>query len=312
MGLRQRSDYTAFMTSGDPAAYESGDLLIDAVSGQVKNLHEACVRLGPVKMKVLLALLRRPGEVVGRSEIFDAVWGNQVVSDDALTRCVSDIRADLKKLSGRDDLIETLPKRGYRWTAPVRDTAERSPGGVAAAPEDSRLGVLPRGARSRIRPGRLLALGIAWLLALAAGASLIVWAIDQVTVPGPAVIAVLPIAADPTDQSLAILIENQLMERLVRSDQVEVLSRSAVESRPANPFPFFYFEFGARWLLESELRKTQTQTLLSIAVVDARTGIVLLQSSAPLRRDKDAAPLSIEEIVGFIESQNGRPPAATQ
>jgi len=284
--------------------YRSGDLLVNADTGQVRNLEDGCVRLGPVKMKVLIALLQRPGEVVTRGEIFDAVWGNQVISEDALTRCVSDIRADLKKLSERDDLIETLPKRGYRWIAPVHEVtgpaSSNARNSDAALPADSP----SYSARTQIRPGRLLFTGAVYLLALAAAASLIVWAIDQISGPGPAVIAVLPISASAAEQEMAAQIENTLIEHLIGRENIEVLSRSAVDSRPANPFPFFYFEFGARWLIETQLRKTDAQVVLSMSIVDARTGIVQLQSTTPVDRGDNPAQHPIVEISSFIESHN--------
>lgn len=41
------------------------------------------------------------------------------MSDDTLTRCISELRTQLGKYSSQSSLIETLPKRGYRWVPPV-------------------------------------------------------------------------------------------------------------------------------------------------------------------------------------------------
>jgi DNA-binding winged helix-turn-helix (wHTH) protein len=83
------------------------------------------LRIRPLNMQVLALLLDNAGEVVSRSEIFDKVWKQQIVSDDSLTRCISDLRNQLKLLS-QHPLIETIPKKGYRWTAEVQTINERS------------------------------------------------------------------------------------------------------------------------------------------------------------------------------------------
>jgi DNA-binding winged helix-turn-helix (wHTH) protein len=79
---------------------------------------QGCFRLGPVNMAVLTLLIEQQGQVVSRRALFDSVWKNQIVSDDVLTRSISDIRSQLSKYS-KIKLIETLPKRGYRWLPDV-------------------------------------------------------------------------------------------------------------------------------------------------------------------------------------------------
>jgi DNA-binding response OmpR family regulator len=69
----------------------SAQLSIDQAAGQVQAGAE-CIRLGPVNMKVLVLLLENAGRVVTRTEFFDRVWKQQLVSDDVLTRSISDLR----------------------------------------------------------------------------------------------------------------------------------------------------------------------------------------------------------------------------
>src|ERR1044071_4069755 len=92
----------------------SAGLSIDPASGQVQAGAES-VRLGPVNMKVLTLLLENGNRVVGRTEFFEKVWARQVVSDDVLTRSISDLRTQLGAHADAPVLIETIPKRGYRW-----------------------------------------------------------------------------------------------------------------------------------------------------------------------------------------------------
>ncbi|HLF13238.1 MAG TPA: winged helix-turn-helix domain-containing protein [Gammaproteobacteria bacterium] len=295
----------------------SGDLTICPERGEVRNARGESARLGPVNMKVLMLLLSRPGQVVSRGELFEGVWRNQVVSDDSLTRCISDIRAQLSELSDRDGYIETLPKRGYRWIADVRKGS--SPVNPAAAsanpPVEQSAREDPTLARSRPRafPRRALVAwagrGLAYLSALVLIATLGVWLMDHFARPGLPVIAVLPTRADQAQLDLAASVEEQLAEHLIRLEQVDLLSRSAVESRPNNPFPYFYYEFGARWLIESELRSLSGQTVLTVVLVDARTGIVLFQSTEPITDGARPAVSKFERVFrpleDFIEAQFG-------
>ncbi len=98
--------------------YQTAGWRVYPNSGQVQRGNEA-LRLGPIPMQVLVVLLGKQGQVVTRNELFDQVWKNQVVSDDALTRCISDLRAMLGHHSTDSPLIQTLPKRGYCWLPAV-------------------------------------------------------------------------------------------------------------------------------------------------------------------------------------------------
>jgi DNA-binding winged helix-turn-helix (wHTH) protein len=300
------------MTAHDPLLLESGDLSVCPHRGEVRNARGEATRLGPVNMKVLALLMSRAGQVVGRAEIFATVWRNQLIGDDVLTRAISDIRAELARLSGHEGLIETVPKRGYRWTAEVRraaagastDAPLASPVPVVHGDDAAKHGdrrAAPRRNRLLVFAGRGLLYAAALVLLASAG----VWLMDQLARPGPPVVAVLPIVAAPEQRERAARIERDLADHLLRLDSVDLLARSAVESRPSNPFPYFYYEFGASWLVEAKLEHLSPGTVLTLDVVDARTGIVLLQSTAPV--GVSPAALDVESVARplaeFFESQ---------
>lgn len=293
--------------------FESGDLSICPERGEVRNSRGQSARLGLVNMKVLTLLVSRAGHVVSRGELFEAVWKNQAVSDDALTRCISDIRAQLSQLSDRDRHIETLPKRGYRWIPDVREVSSAGNAVSAAVERPGRENAAVAGAAPGAFYQRPL---LAWagraagyLSAIVLIATLGVWLMDHFARPRLPVIAVLPARADPSLHDLAARFEEALSEYLINLQQVDVLSRSAVASRPNNPFPYFYYEFGARWLIESELRSLPAQTLLTVMVVDARTGIVLFQSTEAITREGRATRSNVDQLFrqleDFVRSQLG-------
>ena len=73
------------------------------------------LRIRPQSYQVFAYLLSREHDIVSKGELFDAVWGSVVVTDDSLTQCISDIR----KLLGPEHrrLLQTVPKKGYRLSS---------------------------------------------------------------------------------------------------------------------------------------------------------------------------------------------------
>jgi len=94
------------------------------------------VRLEPRVMEVLAALARQRGHVVPRDELLNRIWPGLVVTEYTLNRCIYQLRRQLGEVAGDGDmagtdLIETLPKRGYRLLAEVG--ARRAAAGPTAA-----------------------------------------------------------------------------------------------------------------------------------------------------------------------------------
>lgn len=136
-------------------------------------------RLTPKALGVLRVLLRQPGRVVTRDELFAEVWPDTLPTNDVLTQAVTQLR---KAFSNDDDngqaYIETIAKTGYRLLVPVQvlDDAEPVAAGVpddegmAAQPvTTAALPAHPQAARRRwrhIRRRVLLALGVLMLATL--------------------------------------------------------------------------------------------------------------------------------------------------
>jgi len=71
-------------------------------------------------MEVLVHLAGRPGELVTKRELIDAVWKVEVITDGTLTRAIALLRKALGDDARNPRFIETIPKRGYRIIAPVK------------------------------------------------------------------------------------------------------------------------------------------------------------------------------------------------
>lgn len=246
-------------------------LEFDLELGAVKNALGETQRLSPINLKLLAYLLARQGEVISRTELFDAVWPNQIVSDDVLTRAVSDIRTQLAKLDDSTKFIETLPKRGYRWALAVTPTQELD---VETYKSDvsNVVAIAPIAAPAvgvGFIKGVFLYLSLALLLAAA-----IMWTLTQ-SLSAPTIsLAVLPAQADRlATESLAKALDDVLLNILRKNTNVSLLSKSAIASRPQNPFPYFFNEFGAKWVLEGRVTSVDGVDSVELSLVDARTGI---------------------------------------
>src|SRR5688572_2309267 len=83
------------------------------------------LRVEPKVMEVLTYLAARPGEVVPREELLQALWPGLVVGDESLTQTVIKLRKTFGDSARRPAYIETIPKRGYRLLpVPRFDDAE--------------------------------------------------------------------------------------------------------------------------------------------------------------------------------------------
>ncbi len=97
--------------------------------------------LSPKVMEVLVCLAKRQGDVVSKDELFGTIWPGTFVTDDALVRCVVELRRVFHENAREPRIIETISKRGYRILAPVtwceNDTTPQ--GGFRATNGDSQL-----------------------------------------------------------------------------------------------------------------------------------------------------------------------------
>jgi TonB family protein len=87
------------------------------------SLNGTTVRLEPKVMGVLVCLASQPGGgLVSKDEILRTVWPATFVSDDVLTRSISELRRVFEDDARQPKFIQTIPKRGYRLVAPLERT----------------------------------------------------------------------------------------------------------------------------------------------------------------------------------------------
>ncbi len=83
--------------------------------------------LPPKAFDLLLVLVRNAGRVVLKDELMREVWPNTFVEDNNLTVNISALRKILGERSSSQTYIQTVPRRGYRFAARLRDSRESLP-----------------------------------------------------------------------------------------------------------------------------------------------------------------------------------------
>jgi DNA-binding winged helix-turn-helix (wHTH) protein len=108
-------------TSSPVRRVRFGTFEIDADAGQLL-MNGRPVRLPPQPFKLLWLLASRPGQLLTREEIREALWrGDTFIDfDQGVNFTVKQIREALKDDAERPLYIQTVPKRGYRFIAPVQ------------------------------------------------------------------------------------------------------------------------------------------------------------------------------------------------
>ncbi|MBV8637676.1 MAG: winged helix-turn-helix domain-containing protein [Candidatus Eremiobacteraeota bacterium] len=97
--------------------YEFGPFHLDVE--RLLLVHEGePVALGPKVVETLLALVEHPGEVLAKAMLLDRIWPEGFVEEANLAQNIYVLRKTLRARWAAD-AIETVPRRGYRFTAPV-------------------------------------------------------------------------------------------------------------------------------------------------------------------------------------------------
>src|SRR5215469_15405155 len=88
--------------------------------------------LTPKAFELLVFLVSNPGRLVTKDQIMDALWPGSFVEDANITVLISSLRKVLGKSAIDEPYIQTVPKKGYRFTAFVK-SADSGETGQAAA-----------------------------------------------------------------------------------------------------------------------------------------------------------------------------------
>jgi TolB-like protein/DNA-binding winged helix-turn-helix (wHTH) protein len=166
------------------------------------------VALPPKVFATLLALVEKAPQVVEKDDLLKTIWPDTFVEESNLSQNVFSLRKVLEE----PECIETIPKRGYRFIAPVHRRE--------AEPEET------PAARQKLRRASLAA-GVLALLALAGAALYLRYGPPRSQ--GPSSIVVLPflnLSADPANDYFSDGLTEELIDALSRLENVQVVART--------------------------------------------------------------------------------------
>jgi DNA-binding winged helix-turn-helix (wHTH) protein/tetratricopeptide (TPR) repeat protein len=114
------------MTSRGPGIYEFGAFQLDPVE-RVLLSHGQVVALTPKGFDLLFALVRNAGRVVNKEQLMTEIWPDTFVEENNLTVTISALRKALGEARSEQRYIQTVPRRGYRFSVSVRQSGGASP-----------------------------------------------------------------------------------------------------------------------------------------------------------------------------------------
>src|SRR5690606_14742400 len=95
-----------------PGRYRFGDIVVDEAAHTLSRAGEPQA-VEPKAFAVLLALLRRPGELIARDDLLDQVWGHRHVTPGVLTRAIAQLRSVLGDDHHQPRYIQTRHALSY-------------------------------------------------------------------------------------------------------------------------------------------------------------------------------------------------------
>jgi DNA-binding winged helix-turn-helix (wHTH) protein/TolB-like protein len=276
------------------------------------------VRLTPINMKVLQTLIISSGDVVSRGSLFDAVWGTQQISDDSLTRSISDIRQQLKKLAPNITFIETIPKRGYRWNQdvatiqadPIQNNSKVSHDAIEK--DDTELSISQNSIDgfSTVGPEtvehqsiqnqknklsmflniKIITLGAFIALCLFTA---LFYMMQNMLRPQNIVI-LLPIQSEPKLEMIASSLQETVSKQIIKGKDFKLLTQSVLRLGSSNHFHYLSQEYHARYAIEGFVSQQgpRDEVKVSLLLIDTKTATILKSQSILM------GEMSLE---GFVE-----------
>lgn len=293
--------------SGSRGKVRFGIFEADLDAGELRK-NGARIRLQEQPFQVLSVLLERPGQLVSREDICRQVWGERtfVEFDHALNTAIKKIRIAIGDDAGTPRYIETVPKRGYRFIAPIQAQSDVSASPVAPV-------VLSAGATAHWKPMVFGAVGMTVVLA----------GIGALLLRGPSgfgdrsagriLLAVLPFenaSGDAAQESLCDGITQEVITQLGHSDpsRIWVASRSKVlpYRNSTKPVSQIGRELGADFLMEGNLRRDGARVRVTAELIRARDEARLWGDEVDCIEDRGVLAVETElarEIAAKVQSE---------
>jgi TolB-like protein/DNA-binding winged helix-turn-helix (wHTH) protein/Flp pilus assembly protein TadD len=283
------------MTSAVPASRDRlrfGDFVLDLAAYELRR-DGRVIRLERQPMDLLILLVTRPGELVSRGEIVEALWGPGVFVDveTGVHTAIRKIRRALHDSPDAPAFIETVPAKGYRFVAPISrepETAAVDTPPAAAVPAERPTPPRPPPSSpsadpiaGRQRPTARLAPYALALAVVVVVATVGAWAWHRSWAPSQEVtLAVLPfdnLSGRPDMEYLASGLAEELTVVLSQLDpeHLHVVGRTSMLTyRHSNKSPAqIGREVGAAYVVDSSVQAEGGQVRITAALVRTTTQV---------------------------------------
>jgi len=226
-------------------------------------------------LQVLAALLNRPGDVVTRDELRAEIWTADtfVDFDHSLHNAIARLREVLGDSVDTPRYIETLPRRGYRFIAPVTGVEIEPPRPTTQSGQSSEapVGVRPSGPRAVLAFTLLAFLAIGSLLWLLRTASR-----GTAAAPRLSSIAVLPLdnlSGDASQDYFADGMTDELITDLAKVGSLRVISRASVMRYKGTKksLPEIARELNVEGIVEGSVTRSGRRVRITAQLLDAPT-----------------------------------------
>jgi adenylate cyclase len=242
----------------------------------------APVALGRRAIALLQTLVERPGALVSKDALIEAVWSGRAVEESNLPVQIATLRRVLGEVPDGERWIETLPGRGYRFIGPVFTAVEE---GVAELPlvgPDQEIDLLPW-ERTKAADGQVVLVAATSQPDPAApGAAIAIAETVPHAVPPPSLpdkpsIAVLPfqnMSGDPEQEYFVDGMVEEIITALSRIRWLFVLARNSSFTYKGQAVDVKQVgrELGVRYVLEGSVRKAGSRVRITGQLIDAITG----------------------------------------
>ena len=261
--------------------YEFEDFRLDRFR-DVLFRGDAIVDITPKAVQILKLLVERSGEAVSKEEIFAKVWPDSFVEEANLSHHIFKLR---KALAGENELrlIETLPKRGYRFVGKIRETSDLPEVAIAATTRPRKWIV------SAIVVVFCVALLISWLYFQSATRS-----VEPSSASGSPTLAVLPFVNESADDEIEYLasgLTESLIGRFSGTASLRVRPYSTVSRYKASELSLEAIgnELNVGYLLTGRITERTGTVRLFMSLVEVRTGYQIWGK----QYERDAASLAM-------------------
>jgi len=238
------------------------------------------IKLRPQSARVLTILAVRGGELVSREELRKEIWGPETFVDfeHSLNLCISEIRAALDDAAETPRYIETLPRRGYRFIAPLQlPNIAVSP--AASTPPLRATVAKPQSSIAQSRRWWRLFLAATLVALLLAGVGGYFFARRRSALVPPRnirAIAVLPLenfSHDPNETYFADGMTDELITDLAQFGSLKVISRTSVMRFKSSklPLPEIARQLNVDAIVEGSVLRSGDRIRITAQLIQAAT-----------------------------------------